>query len=332
MRLELRHAGWTRGFLVAAVMISHGCSPSPPAIVEAEQAAASISTEGLRAINGTELFVKRIGDGPPIVVVHGGPVLEHGYLLPHLEPLARDHELILYDQRLCGRSAASVDPETVRIATFVDDIEALRDDLGFERIHLMAHSWGGLLGLHYAIEHPDRLSSLVLLDPMSASTDLWQKEQAAVADRFTAEDRAAREALTASPSFAAREPAAIHDLLMLTFRAQFHDRAKADRLELFVPEDYASRSEQFGALGPDLADYDLHDRLRAVSVPTLIVYGSDEPGLGLGGAALHDALPDSRLFTIDASGHFPFIEQPELFLDVVRTFLGGVERSEPLQE
>ena len=129
------------------------------------------------AVNGTELFVKRLGAGEPIVVVHGGPLLEHGYLLEHLEPLAEDYELIFYDQRLSGRSAARADPGSIRLATLVDDIEALREALELGRIHLMGHSWGGMLAMRYAIAHPDNLRSLLLLDSMAASSELWRAEE-----------------------------------------------------------------------------------------------------------------------------------------------------------
>jgi len=166
---------------------------------------------------------------------------------------------------------------------------------------------------------------------MPASTELWQKEQAAAVQRVTDEDRSAREALMATESFSAREPEAIRDLLTLTFRSQFHDRAQADRLQLFVPEDYAVRSERFGALGPELAGYDLHGRLRDVRVPTLIVYGSDEPGLAFGGSALREALPDSRLVTIDDSGHFPMLEEPSKFHRLMNDFLDLESGQSPQQ-
>lgn len=277
--------------------------------------------EGLHPINGTELYVKRMGAGEPMIVIHGGPVLEHGYLLPHLAPLAESYELIFFDQRLSGRSAAVVDASSVRLATFVDDVEALRLALGLDRIHLMGHSWGGLLAIHYALRYGEYLRSLLLLDSMSASSELWQEEEKRLAQRVTEEDRRESQALRETEAFADQRPEAIEQLLLLSFKAQFHDPARIADLHLYVPPDYANRSRQFGNMMVDVASFDLHDRLARISVPTLVLYGSAEPGAQLGGIALHERLPNSTFVIIEDAGHFPFIEQPEAFLLAVRDFL-----------
>lgn len=286
----------------------------------AEQAELA-SEEGLRAINGTELYVKRIGSGESIVVVHGGPMLDHGYLLPHLQPLARSYELIFFDQRLSGRSAPQVDSASVRMATFVEDIEQLRLALGLERIHLMGHSWGGLLAMHYAIKYPQNLRSLILLNSMSASSAIWQEEERVLAQRITAADSIERQTIRETDAYARRDPEAIARLLRLSFRLQFRDTSRVNDLQLYVPPDYAERSRQFGYMMVDLADFDLHDQLAAVTVPTLILYGSVEPAAQLSGPLLHRQLRNSELVIVDEAGHFPFVEQPAAFFDAVSGFL-----------
>jgi proline iminopeptidase len=281
----------------------------------------------LLSINGTELYVKRLGVGEPIVVVHGGPVLEHGYLLPHLAPLAESYELIFFDQRLSGRSAPGVDSASVRLATFVDDIAAVRQALGLDRIHLMAHSWGGLLAMHYALEHQEQLISLVLLNSMSPSSDLWQEEERLLAGRVTAADSTARATLRESQAFAAREAEAIRQMLLLSFKTQFHDPNRSGDLDIYVPDDYVDRSRQFGYMMVDLAAFDLRAELDRITVPTLLIYGSDEPAVTLGGSALREGLQNEEFVIIENAGHFPFIEQPEVFLLTVRKFLDA-RRSE----
>jgi proline iminopeptidase len=281
-----------------------------------------LPTEGaLLPINGTELYVKRIGAGEPVVIVHGGPMLEHGYLLPHLRPLADNHELIFYDQRLSGRSAARVDSASVRIATFVDDIEEIRRSLGLQRIHLLGHSWGGLLAMHYALRYQQNLRSLVLLNSMSASSQIWREEERLLAQRLTVADSVERQAIRATEAFANQEPDAIAQLLRLSFRLQFADTSMVNELQFHVPEDYSDRSRQFGYMMVDLMGYDLHDALTAVTVPTLILYGLAEPATELSGAKLHATMPNSELVVIDDAGHFPFIEQPIGFTDAVKRFL-----------
>jgi proline iminopeptidase len=302
-----------RSNFVAALAVATVACGGPPLEIP--------SSEALMSINGTELFVKRMGAGEPIIVVHGGPVLEHGYLLPHLAPLAESYELIFYDQRLSGRSARSVDSSSVRLATFVDDIEALRRALGLDRFHLMAHSWGGLLAMHYAVRYGDNLQSLVLLNSMSASSALWREEEAAMAQRMTEEDNAERAAIRETEAFANQDPEAIAQLLQISFKPQFHDRALASELVLYVPDDYPNRSRQFGHMMVDLLSFDIHDGLAGVTVPTLILYGSDEVGAKLGGTALHRELQRSTFVVIGDAGHFPFIEQPGEFVREVTSFL-----------
>jgi len=297
-------------FTVGVVTLGLACASAPPE-----------HSGELLSINGTELFVHRMGGGEPIIVIHGGPVLEHGYLLPHLEPLASSYELIFYDQRLSGRSAGTVDSASVRLATFIDDIEALRMALGLDRVHVIGHSWGGLLAMQYAIQHGEHLRSLVLLNPMSASAERWRAEEAALAQLVTTEVRAELDSIRASDGLIQGESDAIRQMLIASFKMAFYDQASIDRLDLYVPPDYNDRSRQFSYMVDDLMNFDLFDRLAGVTTPTLIVYGAAEPAVRISGPALNEAIENSELVIIERTGHFPFIERPEATLDVIRSFL-----------
>ncbi|MDX1675859.1 MAG: alpha/beta fold hydrolase, partial [Longimicrobiales bacterium] len=210
----------------------------------------------LLTVNGTELFVHREGTGEPVVVVHGGPLLDHGYLVEPLRPLTDGHELIFYDQRLSGRSAGRVDSASVRLDTLVADIEAIRTSLGLGRIHLLGHSWGGLLAAKYAASHPDRLRSLVLLSPLPPSAELWQAEREAQAAALEPADTAGMGALRSSEAIRRGESDAVETLLRMSFRGQFRDPSRAMELEFHIPEDYVARSRQLRYLAGDLTDYD----------------------------------------------------------------------------
>lgn len=315
-----------RGAILGFLCVSLWLGSSSSALPGAEGGgppADTVSAGRLFAVNGTELWVRRVGAGEPAVVVHGGPLLEHGYLVEHLEPLARDYELIFFDQRLSGRSAAEVEEGSVSLVNFAEDIEALRVALGPDRIHLVGHSWGGLLAMQYAILHPEHLASLTLLNPMAASSALWQQEQQALGSLSSEGDASKRQQIMATEAFAARRPEAIEQLLRLSFEPQFKDRSRVEDLDLFVPEDYAERSQRFAALGPDLESFDLHDALTGLDVSALILYGDSEVGATLGGPAIHEALRGSKFVLVENAGHFPFIEQPEVFMTTVRDFLSG---------
>lgn len=115
------------------------------------------------------LYYNEIGQGIPIIVVHGGPGLDHGYLQPQLSQLAANHKLIFYDQRGSGKSLDTpLDEDHINIHQFVEDLEDLRKSLGLNKFVLMGHSWGGLLAMQYAIDYQDNLIGLILLNSAPA--------------------------------------------------------------------------------------------------------------------------------------------------------------------
>ena len=282
---------------------------------------AGAGTDTLLAVNGTHLWVHREGAGEPILVVHGGPVLDHGYLVAPLRPLAAEHELVFYDQRLSGRSDGTVDSASVTIETFVEDIEAIRKGLGLGKIDLLAHSWGGLLAMEYALEHPSSLRSLVLVSPMPPSSDLWGAEQKAAAAALEPEDTAGMGALRASAAYRAGDPRAIERMLQLSFRSELARPALADSLHFHIEPDYRERSREFGFLIPDLSTYDLTGRLSELRVPTLVVFGAEETGARTEADTLRALLPRAEVEVIPGAGHFSFVERPEAFQRFVRRFL-----------
>lgn len=300
---------------IALLAVSVACAPGD------EAASPRAASDTLLAINGTELFVHREGQGEPVLVIHGGPLLDHGYMAGPLRPLSDAFELVFHDQRLSGRSAGTVDSASVRLATFVADVEALREMLGPEPVHVLGHSWGGLIAMKYAIAHPDAVRSLVLVSPMPPTAKLWQEAERALSASLQPHDTAGMGELRASPGIAAGEPGAIEELLRLSFRSQMHDPADAESLEFEIANDYGSRSRQFGLVLGDLAGYDLLADLRSLDVPVLLVYGASERGVEPGIRALRDALADATIVRLSAAGHFAFIERPDEFNRIVRSFL-----------
>lgn len=272
-------------------------------------------------VAGTELFVRQVGDGPPLIVVHGGPVLDHGYLYEPLLPLAAEHELVFYDQRLSGRSSGTTPEGSMSIARMVDDIEAVRVSRGLERVDVLGHSWGGFLAALYAARHPDRVRRLILVSPMAPTSDLRFEEEMAARGRMDESDAAAMEEVRASDAFQQQTPEGIAAMLRASFRSQFADPALASRLEFEIPADYVDRSARWGALFPELQSYDLSDELAGIRAPTLLVYGDAEVGAGYGGPAWEAAIPGASLETIPGAGHFPFLEEPHAFMDRIDLFL-----------
>mmetsp|Transcript_18211 Transcript_18211/g.25545 ORF Transcript_18211/g.25545 Transcript_18211/m.25545 type:complete len:259 (-) Transcript_18211:304-1080(-) len=150
--------------------ISPASSVAPDSILSSRDAPNMVAgSHFVELAGGGRMFYTKKGSGPPIIVAHGGPGLDHTYLAAELSAFAENHTVIFYDQRGSGRSHnAKKDKEHITIETFVDDLEELRRCLGYEKFTLMGHSWGGLLSMYYACAHPDRLSSLILINSAPA--------------------------------------------------------------------------------------------------------------------------------------------------------------------
>ena len=118
----------------------------------------SLKRQGFVTINGGSLYYQKFGSGIPIIVVHGGPGLDQGYLQPQLLQLASDYELIFYDQRGSGKSLdTKINEKYITLPQFIEDLEALRNYLGFNKFILMGHSWGGFLAMQYAFFMADKI-------------------------------------------------------------------------------------------------------------------------------------------------------------------------------
>ena len=131
--------------------------------------------QGTIAVDGAHLQYERIdSQGPLIVVVPGGPGLGFHYLRDSMcDALGGAYGLLLYDQRGTGHSTGRDDVTRLTMNTFVEDLDALRRAAGCERVTLLGHSFGGLLATHYALAHPARMESLILVDSDPSSYRLW---------------------------------------------------------------------------------------------------------------------------------------------------------------
>ncbi len=130
-----------------------------------------------------QLFTRRVGSGPLVVVLHGGPGASHDYLLPQYDLLATRRSLLYYDQRGGGQSPVPRDTP-VGWREHVADLDALREQLELDRLTLCGYSWGGLLAVLYFLEHPERVARLALVSPASITADYRREFEAEFARRM----------------------------------------------------------------------------------------------------------------------------------------------------
>jgi proline-specific peptidase len=135
----------------------------------------SAAGEARLAVDGGTVWYKVSGAkaGTPVILLHGGPGFSSYYLKP-LEALGDERTVVRYDQLGGGKSSGLTDTTKINIAHFVRELDSLRAHLGFDRMHLVGHSWGTILGVEYYRAHPDRVASLTLA---SAALDIPQWER-----------------------------------------------------------------------------------------------------------------------------------------------------------
>lgn len=269
----------------------------------------------LREVRGVALHERRVGDGPPTVVLHGGPGAQHDYLLPGFDSVAPGRTLIYYDQRGGGRSPV---PREVPVGwrEQVADLEALRRIWGLDRLVLAGYSWGGLLAVLYALEHPGCVAQLALVSP----GPVWRAGRAAyegrLAERNAAPDvRAAKEAVQRG-GLRERSPEEYRRRMFeFSVAGFFHDWRRAAEL---TPFRITGRTQQ--EIWDSLGDFDLRPRLGEITVPALVMHGDDDPiphemsaqlAAGIGG----------RFHLLPGCGHVPYVEAPEAFTSLLDGFL-----------
>lgn len=273
-------------------------------------------------VPGGSLAIRTVGEGPDLVVLHGGPGLDHRYLVRPLERLLADRSrLVFYDQRGAIHSPTDSD-DRLTMATYVDDLDAVRAHLGHEAIDLMGHSFGGLLGMCYAIRHPERVRSLILVDPDPASLERRSpRVDDTITARLTETDGDEIAAIRSNPDWQT-DGEAYTRFFRIVLRTYVHDRSHADEVDIgFDDATLAAFHHTYTCIRKNLGLYDIHDELPAITCPVLILQGASSIFSVEGARALADRIPDSTLVVLDGVGHFPFIETPDRFTAEVRQFL-----------
>lgn len=290
------------------------------------------STEGrLETADGPLAWV-RVGDGPAHVVVHGGPGLDHRYLRPGLDRLARGRSLVYYDQRGVGGSVP--DTGTARPPVSwqgaLDDLGAMADHFGDDdgRVGVVAHSWGTLPALAWALENPDRVRSLVLIAPVEPGTRYQEENRRRQRERTNPEIRARLDSMLAEAPPGWRTDPEIRSRIWRTaFKLVERNPDVVDELDLDL---LATTARSGDAVAQALArtgaqGLSLWDRLPELSAPVLVVHGAEDVGSPDMARELSDSLPRGETVILEDVGHFPFVEAPDRLTDAVDTFLAEME-------
>jgi proline iminopeptidase len=293
----------------------------------AESAALLARSDGYADGCGAIIYYEIIGQGPPLLVLHGGPGSTHGYFLPYLLPLARHHRLIFLDERGSGRSERLADIKGYTLNGMACDVDALRRALKLKKVDVLGHSFGGILAQAYAIKYPSNVTRLILASTGSS------------ARRIDADFELLKNSL--DPVLHARLDALEAKGIIGADGAQLPEYRKlADEAE--APYDYVGRlppwndpgeplawdvlNEMWGSrsdfhIDGNLAGFDFVPALRKLQLPTLIILGDHDLISGATAEETHAAIPGSQVTVLARSGHMTFVDQQDAFLHDVSAFL-----------
>ncbi len=294
--------------------------------------------EGNWAIRDTNLFVRDVGPvtAPPLVIVHGGP--GGNYLsLQVFESLAPAFRVVLYDQRGTGESdrfpIAGEDPQALArlsAAENVEDLEALRQKLGAERLSLLGHSWGGALAVLYAAAYPEHVEKLVVYSGGPEDQELAGLKRKAHNGKMSAEERDQMKQRFKALQGAAERSAPQDEL----------DSLFGGVAGVMFPALYCARPTQASAAqgragfwasqgaGDYIATFDrkvFAPKLQAIKAKALLTWGRCEPSPQERLLYLLDNLPDAQFVTFEKSGHNAVEEEHDLFMQTVQAFLTDKE-------
>ena len=259
--------------------------------------------------NGLEIAYQRVGDGPPLVFVHGAA--EDGRVWqPQLAALADEFAVVAWDEPGAGRSSDL--PVDFGLADYAHCLAALIQALALGPAHVAGLSWGGTVVQELYRHHPGLVATMILVDTYAG----WKGS--------LPEEEVLTRAAGARQMIAA--PAGRFDP---TLPGLFAGEPPAEFIQLLEEIAAGVRPESLSAQLLVMAEADQRDLLPRIAVPTLLIWGELDARSPLSVARkFEQAIPDTHLVVIPDCGHLSNLERPIQFNQAVREFC----RAHPLRQ
>lgn len=271
--------------------------------------------------DSVRLYYNIVGSGnDTILVVHGGPY-NSNYLLSDIKPLAAHHTLIFYDQRSAGYSTVVKDTIRLNVSRYIEDIETVRKYFNIKKANLLGHSKGGLLAGNYAAMYPDHIKSMILVNPSPLTK--WESNYSSKMDSVTNlvyeqnEKKYYNSPVDSTKScwdYYALEaryyyPSAVHA------RRMWGDVCNSIQANMLNPN--------LGYMGYTIKKRNIIPDLAHLNSPVLVLAGDQDYKPFGAFEEWKESLPNSAIVRFRGSGHFPHVDDPDLFFAAVEKFLTG---------
>lgn len=286
-------------------------------------------TEGYMPFKEYQTYYRVVGEQDqgkkPLILLHGGPGSTHNYFEVLDEMAVNGRQLIMYDQLGCGKSAVPSNPSLWTKETWVAELQALREHLGLEEVHILGQSWGGMLAIIYACDYqPQGIQSLILSSTLS-SAKLWAQEQHRMITFMSEADQKAIAQAEATGNYDDPEYLAANDRYMVRHAAAVPTE---DSPEPLRREKVPGTESYITAWGPNeyspmgtLHDYEYTDQLSVLQTPALITSGTNDLSTPLVSKTMYDALPQATWELFAHSRHMPFVEEKAKYMRILEAWL-----------
>ena len=277
--------------------------------------------------DGLRLFFRKVGAGQSIVIVPYGFTLFRDFQI-----LAKGRTVIFYDMRDRGRSDPVDDPAKITIQKDVDDLEMIRKHFGAEKVALIGESYLGMMVIVYATQHPERVSRIVQIGPVSRRFGSKYPAEYTAPDADRVPDPAEMKRLDdlEKSGYAAAHPKQFCEQDWKVERTGLvgnpAEGAKAGEGYCEFANEWPSHLEKhFEASISSISKLEISDAdLAKVSMPILTIHGTRDRNAPYGGGREWvSTLKDARLLTVAGAAHFPWLDNPKLVFSSIETFLEG---------
>ncbi len=282
--------------------------------------------EGYMPFKGFKTYYRIVGEGDktPLVCLHGGPGSTHNYF-EVLDELAQNGQpIIMYDQLGCGNSFVSGHDELWNLFVWMEELECLLEHLCISKCHLLGQSWGGMLAIAYAIERKcDKLESIILSSTLS-SASLWAKEQHRMIRLM---DEKEQDALLSLDYDSREYKEANEHYMQLHCAGPFDDSTPecVKRKKVSGERSYLVGwgPNEFTPLGT-LKDFEYTSRLNEISVPTLIISGTDDLCTPLVAKTMYDGIEKSKWELMEGCRHMCFVDDHAKYCHILKNWMNNI--------